>query len=434
MNRPTTATEAPGSGRRILCRPTALALLAVLVLELPSPSEAVRRRAFVTSVTGTGALSTWPDSGGHSGLVGGDAICRARAAAAGLPRRGQLPSLALGRDDRRLLPRPGPDRHAGGGLRRRRAGPLRSLVSIRRRDRLRGKPGRADRTPAGDLPRGARRRVRGTGLIERPCLDRHGRRRHRSRGQELFQLGIFVGAGVGTLRAGDHNRSGLDVQLVDALLLHARPALSRARCERSSGSRLAGTGLDRLRDPRRGTGDLSSWPIAGEASGLAAGDAICRNSAAAAHLPAPESFVAWLSDITVDARDRLTSNGPFRRPDGVEVAASEAYLENGWNPESIHQHEDGGYQADEGGGVAHTGTDSAGLDSGHDCLGWTFDLPAQTGTTGTESSIESESWTDAHETGCHISSHLYCFSNATILFWDGFDLTGDTSRWSSVAP
>ena len=36
-----------------------------------------------------------------------------------------------------------------------------------------------------------------------------------------------------------------------------------------------------------GTGDLSSWPEAGGASGLAAGDAICRQVATAAHLPAP---------------------------------------------------------------------------------------------------------------------------------------------------
>ena len=42
------------------------------------------RRVFVTSVTGTADLSTWPDSGGVGGLTGADSVCRARALAAGL--------------------------------------------------------------------------------------------------------------------------------------------------------------------------------------------------------------------------------------------------------------------------------------------------------------------------------------------------------------
>lgn len=49
------------------------------------PARAPGRIVFVTSVTGSGALSTWPDAGGRQGLAAGDAICRARAAAAGLP-------------------------------------------------------------------------------------------------------------------------------------------------------------------------------------------------------------------------------------------------------------------------------------------------------------------------------------------------------------
>lgn len=42
------------------------------------------KRTFVTSVTGTGDMATWTDSGGVGGLPGADSICRARAAAGGL--------------------------------------------------------------------------------------------------------------------------------------------------------------------------------------------------------------------------------------------------------------------------------------------------------------------------------------------------------------
>ena len=45
-------------------------------------------------------------------------------------------------------------------------------------------------------------------------------------------------------------------------------------------------------------------------------------------------------------------------------------------------------------------------------------------------------WTDdanyAHT--CDSARHLYCFSNVLTIFWDGFDLTEDASRWSSVFP
>lgn len=40
--------------------------------------------AFVTSVSGTGNLSSWADAGGHTGLDAADAICQARAAAGSL--------------------------------------------------------------------------------------------------------------------------------------------------------------------------------------------------------------------------------------------------------------------------------------------------------------------------------------------------------------
>lgn len=43
------------------------------------------KRAFITSVSGTGNLSTWPDSFGATGVSAPDAICQSRARAAGFP-------------------------------------------------------------------------------------------------------------------------------------------------------------------------------------------------------------------------------------------------------------------------------------------------------------------------------------------------------------
>lgn len=50
---------------------------------LPSRHPVAPRRAFVTSVSGTGVLSTWPDAGGVTGISAADAICQARARYAG---------------------------------------------------------------------------------------------------------------------------------------------------------------------------------------------------------------------------------------------------------------------------------------------------------------------------------------------------------------
>jgi hypothetical protein len=49
---------------------------------LPS-RHPVAKKAFLTSVTGTGNLSTWPDAGGLTGISAADAVCQARARFAG---------------------------------------------------------------------------------------------------------------------------------------------------------------------------------------------------------------------------------------------------------------------------------------------------------------------------------------------------------------
>ena len=55
-----------------------LVLAAGFAVALVGPADAVKRRAFVTSVSGTGNLASWPDAGGQFALAAGDSICRAR--------------------------------------------------------------------------------------------------------------------------------------------------------------------------------------------------------------------------------------------------------------------------------------------------------------------------------------------------------------------
>ena len=87
-------------------------LAAATALLSATPADAVKRRAFATSVTGTGNLNTWPDADGAFALAAGDNICRPAA------QRLDLSRLALDGLDRRLLPRAGTDRGKSRRMRR----------------------------------------------------------------------------------------------------------------------------------------------------------------------------------------------------------------------------------------------------------------------------------------------------------------------------
>jgi hypothetical protein len=98
-----------------------------------------------------------------------------------------------------------------------------------------------------------------------------------------------------------------------------------------------------------------------------AGDAICRNLAATAHLPSPESFFAWLSDDPVDAGRLWT---------GTRAAG-------------LHDH-DGGSDWSDGGPGESCGAGDAALASTGD-------------------------WTQSGFEQCIKSRHLLRFSNAVVI-------------------
>lgn len=157
-----------------------------------------------------------------------------------------------------------------------------------------------------------------------------------------------------------------------------------------------------------GTGNLSSWDDATGFSGLAAGDAICQARARYAGYSAAANFKAWLSTTTY-AYSRITSNGPWVRPDGVVVATSENDLEDGLLKSAINQTETNAYlagNADDG--STWTGTSQYGSYTGYYCSTWSS--TTSTGTTGRHDLLDAR-WTTATTTSCSATQRLVCLED-----------------------
>jgi hypothetical protein len=413
-------------------------LLAVscLVLALASaPASAVKRRAFATSISGTGNLSIWPGAGGATGLAAGDNICRARATAAGLPNAGTYRAwLSTSTTDAwcHVQGLTGTKATGCGGGSQPGGGPWYLANGI---------------TPwSGALDELAR--STNPQIYRSVVMDEFGTQTTNFAASYLWtgtddggtdigstcagwtQGGSGAAAGVGTALGTDPFWTFISYDSCDHLrrLLCLEPGASEATPPRwlSPGALVFVTSA-------ASTGDLGSWPQAGGQTGLAAGDAICRNLAAAAHLPSPQSFVAWLSDGATDAVDRLTISAPFKRIDGLTVASSKADLVDGATSVSINQDEHGVYGVTIS-AFTWTGTDADGTGATTNCGGWTSSDPGGDGQVGSSALERFFGWTDEGGQGCGLQRTLYCFANAVTIFWDGFDYTGDASRWSSVVP
>lgn len=405
-------------------------LATLTALLLATPADAVKRRAFATSVTGTGNLNSWPDAGGAFALAAGDNICRARAAAAALPN----------------------------------AATYRAWLSTAATDaycHVQGLTGKlASGCSGSPQPAGPWYRVNGTAAFTGTLDELTGPQRLIYQSVRFDEFGVVVPAGeryfTGTIWTGQASDQTCSSWVVSASGVFGRFGTTNASavhwtsqngqdCSMPARLLCFEPGASEVTpiswSPAAlafvtsvyGTGDLSTWPPAGGASGIGAGDAICRNLAAAAHLPAPESFVAWLSTTTVDAADRLTLAGvAYRRLDGFRIAASKASLLANGPTVSLHVDETGSYiQAIPS---TLTGTDETGQAAGSRCLNWSSGAAGESGWRGYASLDSNGQWTDHSESPCNQNGRFYCFSNIVTIFWDGFDLTGDDSRWSSSTP
>jgi hypothetical protein len=119
------------------------------------------------------------------------------------------------------------------------------------------------------------------------------------------------------------------------------------------------------------------------------------------------NFKAWLSSSTIDARDRITSNGPWIRLDGVRIANSKADLTDGSLFTSINLNDNGAYF---GNFAVWTGTDSSGMKSAATCNDWTSSNAAVSGTAGTAADAGG-GWTARSTYPCGYGFHLYCFED-----------------------
>lgn len=413
------------------------AIAAVLLLVGALPSHAVKRRAFVTSVSGTGNLGSWPDAGAATGLAAGNAICRARATAAALPN----------------------------------ANTYRAWLSTDSTDaycHLRGQTGEKFSCVGGSpLAAGPWYLANGitnfTGTLDeltspnpkifRPVLlDEFGDGLPDEINDRTYWTGTgtdgkqFNGSGNFHCSGWTSGVDGSSAPRGDGLgttwtwtvggFMPSCSASQRLLCFEPGESEVVtlrwSAGNLVFITSTSGSGNLASWPGAAGQSGLAAGDAICQSAAEESGLPDPSSFVAWLSTSSADARDRVTAAGPFKRLDAYTVANNFADLTDGSLDTTIHVNNNGQYVT--GTPEILTGTLADGTASGINCLEWTSALNTEEATGGRPNFAQLPAWTEhSSTTGCFGARQLYCFSNRTVLFWDGFESAG-TGNWSSTTP
>ena len=167
----------------------------------------------------------------------------------------------------------------------------------------------------------------------------------------------------------------------------------------------------------KGPGMLWAWPDAGAATGIAAGDAICQARAAAAGFANASRFKAWLSDASTNAVDRITSNGPWVRPDGVLVAADKPTLVGGVLASSISVTETGLYVNWDPSVFgswslrAWTGTTQQGLAAADHCLSWTAASGANGAQGGTNSTVNWSHLLGMPPEACTLNKALYCLED-----------------------
>jgi hypothetical protein len=173
---------------------------------------------------------------------------------------------------------------------------------------------------------------------------------------------------------------------------------------------------------------VSSIEYDGNLGGLAGADAKCQALADAQSLGG--QWIAWLSAGSTNAKDRLTSGGPFILLDGTLVANNLADLTDGALAHAINVPEalplSGGSLVWTG--TRQDGTSAAGLATGgyYDCIGWSTNAPPAPGS-GCGSPIwngdlcplgefgvldqfaSADDWTEKAGSACFSTAHLYCF-------------------------
>jgi len=147
---------------------------------------------------------------------------------------------------------------------------------------------------------------------------------------------------------------------------------------------------------------MSSSTSNGNLGGISGADTTCNNLASSANLGG--TFVAWLSNNTLNAKDRIPTGIPFVRTDNTEIAENLADLIDGDIEERIDKDENG-----DGGGTKDiwTGTTKEGINEGSNCNNWSSSSDSDKGRRG-QTDKTNKDWTDDKDEDCEEVMRLYC--------------------------
>ena len=359
-------------------------------------------KIFVTSVSGNGNLSSWPDANGSTGLAAADAICQSCATAAGLP--GTFKAwLSDENDDAycRVRNLAGKKSEHCGQVHLPYAGPW---------VRTDGFPfsGTIDELLEGEIYTPVRYDEFGNLVASTFYFT------------NTFEDGTVDSSNSSCANWTSNGSSSILGAVTDFTthmwtdsLVVPCSQTGRLLCMQTGPApwpplpNFASTGKKAFVTSVSGSAELGIWPDGVSLTGLAAGDSICRIRAQAAGLPNALNFKAWLSTSTIDAKDHLTSNGPWVRLDGVKIADNKADLMDGSLFTSINLTEDFAYIRNVG---VWTGTESSGMKSAATCMDWTSSYAADYGTMGTAANAGG-GWTATTTRSCATEFHLYCFED-----------------------
>lgn len=377
--------------------------IADIVVNVTDPLPAGSRVVFATSVTGNGNLNSWADAGVYTGLAAADAICQARASAAGLAGNFK-PWLSDDSNDAYCRI------HGYNGTKAANCGQPSLPVTAGPWLRIDGFPwgGRIDQVLSPNY------------VILVPVLyDEFGDV------AESPQFSTYTATDVNGVASGTNclnwtdgtasqtGNGGYTLGIADSFTAIWGGLCSsdyrRLLCMQTGpGAALpvpAATGKKVFLTSTTGTGDLGSWAEAGGNVGLAAADAICNVRAASAGFTG--SFKAWISDSTTDAKDRLTSDGPWVKLDGVMIAKNKADLIDGTIFTGINMTENYVYTAYQ---RAWTSTDESGIKVTDTCNDWTDGTSGSAAMQGVASQT-GDLWSNWNSYSCNGNYHLYCFED-----------------------
>jgi len=146
----------------------------------------------------------------------------------------------------------------------------------------------------------------------------------------------------------------------------------------------------------------------GNLGGLTGADDKCNAEAQAANPPLPGTYVAWVSDPSIDAPDRGIADAPYRRTDGTLVTDDLNDLLNGSIDAPIN-HDQDGVQLTGPAVEVWTGTRANGNSTDVDCLSWSTNDGSFQGTRGDYTKSNNQEWTNGGAGDCSLPKRLYCF-------------------------